>query len=302
MTKKTDTTVEQDITRTTQQKHYEVDMRIVRPLERAGGNLRIDYGEEDGSFQELIDSIRENGIRNAIQAYRDPANPELWILIDGHRRHKAAMWLIENEGLTVRVNLLPVDRKTLSDEKLIIDMFTTNTGKQLGPLEMAEGVRRLRAQKLEIKDISQKLGLDRRYVRNLELLGGAPKRIRDLIFQNKIGWTVALSFIKSSEDYTDAIAQIEKAFNVAKGTQKKSGSKPTIEGAEPGDVLDADVKITRAHLNEVTNRVDSFAELRKVFKKQIDTQQEPKDVALYSVLKKLVDNKLIASDIEKLLF
>lgn len=44
-------------------KHWEVDVMNIKPLERTGGNLRIDYGEEDGSFKELIDSIRENGIR-----------------------------------------------------------------------------------------------------------------------------------------------------------------------------------------------------------------------------------------------
>lgn len=110
----------------TQQKHYEVDVRNIKPLERAGGNIRTDYGD----ISELSESIAQNGIVVPLRAYRSEEDPEQWVAIDGHRRLKAAMQLVE-KGETVRAKIISVDRRKLSDEQLIYEMVITNEGKPL---------------------------------------------------------------------------------------------------------------------------------------------------------------------------
>ncbi len=284
------------------QKDYAVDLRNVKPLERSGGNIRQDYGETDASFDELKESIAENGIITPIRAYRDAENPEMWFIIDGHRRHRAGMVLV-NEGATIIVRVIPVDRKKISDESLVIDMVTTNTGKPLSPLELSEAVRRLISYGRKPKDIAKKFGWKTFVVKNLEMLGSAPTRIRNLISSNQLKYTVALDFLRSSSDYNEAIEKIEQAFSVAKSEKIKKDISNSAKNID-SNILDEDkpVTITRKHLNEVNNKVDSNLELRKVFKKQIDSQQDIKNQELYSFCKKMVENKLTASEIEKLIF
>ncbi len=282
----------------TQQKHYEVDVRNIKPLERTGGNIRTDYGDLDGSFLELVNSIAENGIKVPIRAYRDKEREGGWIAIDGHRRLKAAMKLVEDRNITVRTKLILVDLKTISDEQLVIDMVVTNTGKPLSPLELSEAVRRLSGYGLKPKDIASKFGMNAHAIRNLQLLGSAPKRIRELIASNKLRYTVALDFIKTSSDYNDAIDKIEKAFSVSAAEKKASKkSSDSIEETETPEL-----SITRKHLNEVNNKVDFTFELKQVFKRQLDKPKEIKNQELFSFCKKLVENRLTANDIERLIF
>lgn len=94
----------------TAQKYYEVDVRNIQPLDKAGGNIREDYGDSDGSFQETVDSIRENGIIMPLRGYRDKTNPEIWHTTDGHRRVKAAMKLYNEEGIVIRARIVNVGK------------------------------------------------------------------------------------------------------------------------------------------------------------------------------------------------
>lgn len=181
------------------QKHYKVDVRAIIPLERAGGNVRTDYGNADGSFQELVNSIRENGIKVPLRAYRNPENKEQWIAIDGHRRLKAAMILVE-EGATMMAQVISVDARTITDEQLVIDMVVTNSGKPLSPLEMAEAVRRMLQYGYSNKDVAAKFGFPRHLVKNLEVLGLAPKRLRDLVHEKKVSYSLIVQILKECKD------------------------------------------------------------------------------------------------------
>ncbi len=276
----------------TQGKHYEVDVRNIKPLNRAGGNIRLDYGDNDGSFKELINSIEANGIIVPLRGFRDKDNPEGWITIDGHSRLKAAMKLVNEKGLTIRAKIITVDARKISDEQIIIDMVVTNSGKPLNPMELSEAVRRLIIFGYKTKEIAIKFGMNNHAIKNLELLAAAPKRIRDLITENKLRYTVALDFIKTSPDFNEAIEKIDKAFSLV----NKENQSTTGGSGEEKKV------ITRTHLNQVNNKVDSSMELKKVFKKQIDNPKEIKNQELYSFCKRIAENRLTSSDIEKLLF
>lgn len=128
----------------TQGKHYVVDVRNISPLNRAGGNVRSDYGEKDGTLMELVNSIRKYGILEPFKGFRDPENTGKWIAVNGHTRMKAC-------EILAKENIFPVAKMItigvacdISDEDLLFHMYDSNTGRQLKPMEFAEICRRLK--------------------------------------------------------------------------------------------------------------------------------------------------------------
>jgi ParB-like chromosome segregation protein Spo0J len=293
-------TKKSEITNETAQKHFEVDVRNIKPLNKAGGNLRNDYGEKDGSFDELVANIKENGIIMPLRAFRDNEAEGGWIAIDGHTRLKAAMVLVE-QGITVRAKVITVDRKKISDEQLIVDMVVANSGRQLNPLELSEAVRRLRVVSgWSAKDIAVKFSMPIYAIKNLELLGSAPKRFRDMIANGTISSSVAMRCLRTTKDYNDAIETLEKAAGIAKVSAKQQT--PASDSEDGEDKTEPTTRITNKHLNDAINKVDFAFELKQVFKRQLDNQKEVKNQVLFSFCKKLVEGKITASDIERELF
>lgn len=285
----------------TQGKHYVVDTRIVSPLNRAGGNIRTDYGEKDGSLQELVDSIRENGIKEPIKGFRDPEDPERWIAVNGHTRLKACE-ILNKEGKVIRAKIITIDSRSVSDEDLIFDMISSNAGRPLKPMEMAEAVRRLLNYGLEIGEIAKRFGKELVFVKNLELLSKAPKKFREMVSDGSIAYTLVLQTFKKTQDWNKAVEIIEKAGGVAKSEKieriKKSDSDSDIN---PDTVQQ---KITKRHVDEAMNRVDSIKELQRALNnfKESEEDKEIKNQELFKFANDLANGRLVSSDIEELLF
>lgn len=279
----------------TQQKYWEVDVKNVKPLNRAGGNIRVDYGEKDGSFQELVDSIRENGVLVPIRGYRDKENDGQWIAIDGHRRLTAAMKLVEEEKLDIRIRVVVVDARKVSDEQIIYEMVTTNSGKALSPIEMAEAVRRLQAYGHSTKDIAKKFGKTYDFVNNLSLFASAPKRLRDHVAANKVSYSLVLDVLRETKDFNEAIEKIEKALDIAKSQVKQKMSiDPDTDTSEP-----LQYKATKQHLDLATNKVDSMKELQMVIREIEEQKLDVSNKELFNFATAIAKNRITASDIKK---
>jgi ParB/RepB/Spo0J family partition protein len=284
-----------------QQKYWEVDARNIKPLDRAGGNIRHDYGDQDGSFKELVDSIRENGILVPLRAYRDKDNEGHWISIDGHRRMAAAKWLLENEGLEIRVRVIVVDARKISDEQLIYDMVTTNSGKPLSPIELAEAVRRLQAYGHKPKEIAKKFGKTVDLINNLSLFASAPKRLRDLVAANRVSYSLVLDVLKETKDFNQALDKIENALAISKQEAKsKSKSKDADYDPETDTSEPLEYKATKKHLDQATNRVDSLKELSMVIRSMEEAKETPLNKSLYDFARAIVKNQFTATDIKNL--
>jgi len=295
------TDVLNEVEKESQQKYWEVDVRNIKPLERAGGNVRTDYGDKDGSFQELIDSIRENGIIVPLRGYRDKDKDGEWFAIDGHRRLRAAMHLVENEGLTIRVRVVVVDARKISDEQIIYDMVTTNSGKALSPIEMAEAVRRLIAYGHKPKDIAKRFGKSQGLINNLSLFASSPKRIRDLVADNRISYSLVMDVLKETKDFNEALEQIENALSVSKKEvrSKKQMNDDGLEGDDVDTSEPLEYRATRKHLNEATNKVDSMKELVMVVRSIEESGNLPNNKELYHFARAIAKNQFTASDIRK---
>lgn len=278
-----------------QKKSWEIDVRNIQPLNRAGGNIRTDYGEKDGSFQELIDSIRENGILLPLRGYRDKDNEGKWISIDGHRRLAAAMKLVNEEGLQIRAEIIAVDPQFVSDEQLIYEMVTANSGKELSPIEMAEAVRRLQSYGHTIKEIAKKFGKNNELVSNLSLFASAPKRLRDLVAGNKVSYTLVTKLLRETKDFNVAMERIEKALAISKSEAKqKNEIDPDTDTSEP-----LDYKATKKHLHLATNQVDSAKELKMAIREIKEKGLKVVDSRLFEYLEKIAENRITAAEIKK---
>lgn len=290
-----------ETTKETQQKHYDVDVRNIQPLNKGGGNIRVDYGDLD----ELAQSIEENGIKVPMRAYRDKQNEGKWIAIDGHRRLAASMKLYKEKGIVIRAKVIAVDYRTLSEEQLIYDMFVTNMGKQLNILEQAEGVRRLINHGIPKLEIARKIGNTKRYINNLELLSLAPKKIRDMIASNKISATLVISTLKNTEDFNEAIQIIESGLGIAKANKRSGDDLPAdAEEAFAEDQEMPGIKVTARHINKAMNKVDSIKELVMVFKSATgkDKKLRTGNEGIYTFAKRLIENSLTKDAIENLLY
>ncbi len=275
----------------TKQTGWEVDVREIKPLERAGGNIREDYGDID----ELANSIEESGIMVPIRAYRDKDNEGKWIAIDGHRRLKAAMHLVNEKGLTIRAKLLVVDYRKLSDEQIIYDMVITNSGKELNPVELSEAVRRLVGYGHKLKEIAAKFGKPTPFVKNLELFAAAPRRIKEMVKNNTVSYTLVLNILKNAPDFNEAIAQIESALKLAKE------AKAVKAGVAIEDINETDlkVKVTKRSLDKATNKLNSYIELQRALSdiKSVPTDKTLTKDVVYGILLNIVANKIYKHEI-----
>lgn len=281
----------------TKQTNYEVDVRNIKPLQRAGGNIRTDYGDID----ELAASIEQNGIKVPLRAFRDKDNAGQWFAIDGHRRLTAAMKLVNEKGLSIRAKVIVEDARKISDEQIIYDMVTTNSGKSLSPIEMAEAVRRLIGYGHTPKEIALKFGKSTRFVNHLNLLANCPKRIRDLMANNQISFTLVLHILRETADFNEALQLIERSLGAAKATVYEDGE-TQIEDDEPFGKFAG--KATKKHLDIATNRVVSIKELQRLLKRQIDTPKplNPINAGIFDFAKKLLEDKYTCAEMEKLFF
>ena len=279
-----------------QQKHYKVDIRNVEVLERAGGNLRIDYGD----IEELAESIYAVGLQQPLIAYRHPEIREHWILVDGHRRHRAIMRIGEKYGVWMQIPIVTRNVQTLSDEEIVVTMMVTSEGKRLTALEMAEGVGRLLNYGLSTDDIVKKLGRGIDWVKSMEVIAKAPKRLKNLILEKSVSYTEVYELMRDVKDYNKAYEVLEQALNHA---QQEAATKAEKTGKV------AKARVTRKHIAAATNAVDSLRELRFVLRKRglvgDDWKVEstdPVQAALIGFAFAIANDKLGAEAIEKMIW
>jgi ParB family transcriptional regulator, chromosome partitioning protein len=134
---------------------------------------RRQFPEE--TLEALAQSIRENGILQPLVVRRHPDKPGAWEIVAGERRWRAAQ--------RVRLHEVPVVVRELGDRAALEVALVENVQRQdLGPLEEAEGYRRLIEEFGHSQDaLARQIGKSRSHVANtLRLLGLPPAVKRQL--------------------------------------------------------------------------------------------------------------------------
>ena len=257
--------------------HFKVPFSQLRIVE--GLNIRSDYGD----IQELANSIKENGVKMPL---RGSSKSNLYYIVDGHRRFQA-MQLLYNEGIEVSCNFI-VQEKGTNDEQQVIDMFITNEGKALTPLEQAEGVRRLLAYGWTEKKIADRLAKSPSYINKLNLLNKAPEKLLNLIRSNEISSTLAIDVVSKNET-TDFLKQFEK--DKAEEEEKEELFEHDKGYSEP--------KFSERYTRKNFKKVNSFSELKKFVKGGDTDSIDPSKQEAYDFLVKILNNKVTIEDINE---
>lgn len=164
--------------------YREIDPRDIIVAE--GFNQRVDFGDID----ELAAQIKEQGLLEPVSVVEavDEAGKKQYILINGERRYRAIMSLIE-EGYDVgliKAGILPADMK---DDELFIQQFMRNEGKKFNDVELGRICKKLEEKGYSRSEIAKMLGKNPGVITYaLQSLSYA-EPIRQMIEDGKIGGT-----------------------------------------------------------------------------------------------------------------
>lgn len=201
---------------------YSIDpTKIVR---QDGFNPRFDFG----AIEELAQSIKANGLLNAIRVKRLPVpdtKGNLFTLIDGDRRLTAIEALLKKghefpEGIPAII----VD-KAQDDVTSLIQMFEANSGKTFLPLEEAAAYKRMQDAGMTIKQICAAVGRKQVHVTETMNILKADDSVKDAVTDGSIGKTIAKQIAKVAKG--DKVKQQEMVA-AAKAVGKDSGKRRAL--------------------------------------------------------------------------
>ena len=124
--------------KTTKSDIFKIDPRSI--VVTKGFNSRCNFGDLD----ELARQIKEQGVLNPItvQVFKDEDGEEKYRLIDGERRYRAVMKLIDEGHEIARVPALFIS-KSCTEEELLIQQAMRNEGKNFNEYEWGVLARKL---------------------------------------------------------------------------------------------------------------------------------------------------------------
>ena len=270
------------------------------PIEQINIEPDFNVRQDMGDLSALAKSIEENGIKNPIRGFK--RDGVYWIT-DGHRRYYAAKILVK-KGIDVKIPLIS-EGHLVTEEQRVIDMLVCNDGKKLNPIEESEAVARLFNYGYSETDINKKTGFSKVYICNLKLLNSAPRKLKDLIIQNIVSATLAMSILRECKDYSEALELIEaaikgKSISVPKTKKTKQLAIETeLEPEEEGEEEEeTPVRITAKDIQKTKGEHNSFSCLEKAFKK-IDKDKLPirnDKLALVNYLREIVKGSYSLED------
>ena len=155
-----------------------INLISIENLERNPFQPRIEFDKE--TLKDLTESIKERGIIQPIVVRKKINENNLWQIIAGERRWRAA----QKAGLKE----VPVFIKDISDEQAAAIALIENIQREdLSPLEEAQGFKNLIENfSITQEQLAKKLGKSRTYIANYLRLLTLPKNVKNLLQRKKI--------------------------------------------------------------------------------------------------------------------
>lgn len=251
---------------------------------KEGFNVRYDMGDLEG----LANSIEEEGVKEPMRGYKEKGTQN-YIIVNGHRRH-AAIGIIKQRkpGFSISVPLVPEPQK-YSEEQRVFDMFLTNDGKILTPLEQAEGIRRLKNYSYSDAEIAKKIGKSTVYVWKLNSLNTAPKKLRSLIEKETISASLAMEIVAKGEE------EVEKFLQAVSDGQYDTKQVNGQELFQDTNKAKPNGKITAKDVRPI----NSFKVFKKVAKDIDDKQLDEEKKKFFKWLCRMMNNELTEESIKR---
>lgn len=188
-------------------------------------NPREDYG----NIEELMASIAENGIRNAVKGFQQDGKI---YLREGFRRMRAVKLAIEKGFQIDRVPML-LEERAMTEEERTLEFLINNDGKPFTMLEQSEVIRRLLNFGWKVTDIVKKTGKARGYIENLIHLTKVPLKVHNFIKEDKISAHAVIQIIAASKGNAEKVVQdVEAAMQNAKQAGKEKATPKHVENKQ----------------------------------------------------------------------
>jgi len=179
----------------------------------------------DAELEELADSIRAKGVIQPILVRPDPNQPEMFEIIAGERRWRAA----RRAGLAV----IPAVVREMDDrETLEIAIIENVQRADLNPVEEAEAYKALIDRFGRTQDsVAAQVGKSREHVSNTMRLLGLPEDVREHVREGRLSAGHARALLKTADPSALAVQVIAKGLSVRDTEALAKGAKP---GGKPG--------------------------------------------------------------------
>lgn len=199
---------------------YQIDPRNIVVVD--GFNARRDF-----ALDELIEQIRKQGVLNPITVvpFKDEDGNEKYRLVDGERRYRAVMALLEEGEDIRRIKAMYLPKNT-KEEDMYIQQMMRNEGRNFSEYECAL-LFNLFKEKYGYSqtEIADKFGKKTSFVsRCLSLLDVAPE-LQEKMEKGEISTDAVRTIINNHKDDEKAqVEAVEKAVKEAKAKGKKTAT------------------------------------------------------------------------------
>jgi ParB family chromosome partitioning protein len=193
---------------------YPVDPRALK-IDPAYNVRDMQDPETIAHVRWLADSIKENGVKVPLEVRLDC---EDIYVVAGHCRHAGTMLAI-SEGAEIPTVMVIPEPKGTNEVERTLNLITSNSGKPLTPLAVAEVVRRMLAFGWKEEAIAKRLGWKSvASVENAVTLSSAPEDVKAMVRSGAVAASTASKVIKKEGD---------KAGATLAAAAKASGGKVT---------------------------------------------------------------------------
>jgi len=203
--------------------------------EEPGFNLRAEGEELEESIDALAEFIFAGGQIPALEV-RPRYEGGMWV-VDGHRRRRAYLKL-DQAGRLPRVPSkedprrleawIPIVPFEGNDAERVARVITSQEGKKLSPLELADGYKRLTAFGWAPDQIAKKIGKTRQHVEQVMTLGNANTDVQQLVASGQVSATTAVQVVRQHGE--DAGKVLGGELQKAKATGKSKVTAGSMRG------------------------------------------------------------------------
>ena len=226
--------------KTTKTDIYKIDPRNI--VVEDGFNSREDFGDIDT----LAKQIEENGILNPISVvpFKDESGNEKYRLIDGERRYRAVMSLLDR-GVTIdRIPAL-FQPKSADQKALLVQQIIRNEGKGFNEMELAIAYKKLLDEGMSKEEIAEKIAGGKHSKVNY-CLGhlNRDERVQKLIADGKVSGVLVRQIYSAhgKDDKDGAVKELLELAERVEGKIETDGNSKKARATKK-DLLSNDVQL-----------------------------------------------------------
>lgn len=256
--------------------------RIEDIHEEVGFNLRIEGEDLESSIDALAEHIVTGGAFPPLEV-RPRAGGGVFV-VDGHRRRRALLKVADRMRGPDGELWVPIVAFNGNDAERVARVITSAEGRNLSPLEVAEGYRRLICFGWFPEQIAAKVGKTRQHVEQLLILAGANSDVKGMVGRGEVSASSAIDAVRKHGEGAGTV--LGRAVDGAKSAGKSKATAGAINGRPlPRKLVDeaesalyrfaetTDAKTMSVSYGVVAELLDIVASMRDARKKQASRAQ-----------------------------